>query len=68
MRTQRARTRAAAWLRRARLARRERAEGYVQYAVLVTMALVVAVAVLAFGQTLVQLFGRLGQNLLGIGG
>lgn len=57
---------------RARLAalarRRERAEGYLQYAILSTVVLMAGAAVLAFGQTIMQVFTRLGQSLLGFGG
>lgn len=55
--------------RAAALARRgERAESYVQYAVVVTLALVVGAAVLSLAANFTQLFGRIGSGISGIGG
>ena len=53
---------------RACVPRRLLAESYVSYAVVLTVGLIVAAAVLAFGQLLVSKFGQLGTNLMSFGG
>jgi hypothetical protein len=47
--------------------RRLRAESYVQYAVVVTLALLVGGAVLGLATNFGTLFGRIGQDIVRIG-
>ena len=46
--------------------RRARAAGYVEYAVLAAVAMVVAVGVTSFGQTLIQVFERIATGVAAI--